>query len=236
MLGDLTTIDTLSYAAAAATLYSFFAKTMVPLRSAAIAANVFFIGYSAAKGVYATLILHAVLLPLNVQRLRAMQRLTRSVQAAAATGDFSMDWLRSYMKARSYPAGAVMFRKGDPATEAFHLVGGDIRLEEIGVRIGPGTFFGEMGLFTTDNRRTVTARCETEVRVLFITYDEFRQLYFQQPSFGFYVLRLIVSRMEKNLELARQVSAPGPSALPAPAPEMKDDAGARRPAEEGRLL
>ena len=97
-----------------------------------------------------------------------------------------------------------MFRKGDVSSEAYQLLSGEIELEEIGVRIGPGTFFGEMGLFTTDNRRTVSARCITPVEVLFITYEEFRQLYFQQPTFGFYVLRLIVQRMEKNLELARQ--------------------------------
>ena len=221
---DFLAIDVLSYAAAAATLYSFFAKTMIPLRTAAIAANVFFVAYSAFKGVYATLILHAVLLPLNMKRLRAMRRLTRNVKDAAAAGDFSMDWLRPYMKARRYPAGALMFRKGDTATEAYALVSGEILLEEIGVRIGAGTFFGEMGLFTTDNRRTVTARCASDVEVLFLTYDEFRQLYFQQPSFGFYVLRLIVSRMEKNLELARQV---GPKPEPS-RPETDNLPEARR--------
>ena len=85
-------------------------------------------------------------------------------------------------------------------------------------------FEGEMGLFTTDNRRTVTARCASDVEVLFLTYDEFRQLYFQQPSFGFYVLRLIVSRMEKNLELARQV---GPKPEPS-RPETDNLPEARR--------
>jgi CRP/FNR family cyclic AMP-dependent transcriptional regulator len=223
---ELASIDVLSYAAAAATLYSFFARTMVPLRAAAIAANLFFIVYSAAKGVHATLVLHVLLLPLNVHRLHAMLKLTRSVRDAAATGDFSMDWLRSYMKARSYPAGAIMFRKGEAADEAFALVSGEILLEEIGVRIGPGTFFGEMGLFTSNNQRTVTARCVGPAQVLYITYDEFRQLYFQQPSFGFYVLRLIVQRMEKNLELARQTAlAEPPDRAGPPAPVQVPEPG-----------
>jgi hypothetical protein len=203
---ELTPIEVLSYGAAFATLYGYFAKTMVPLRVAAIVANVLFIGYGFGKEFYVTGVLHAVLLPINVKRLRQMLRLTRNVQQAAA-GDFSMDWLRPFMKARRYEAGEQMFRKGDVSTEAYQLLSGEIELEEIGVRIGPGTFFGEMGLFTTDNRRTVSARCVAPVEVLFITYEEFRQLYFQQPTFGFYVLRLIVQRMEKNLELARQPMA-----------------------------
>ena len=211
---ELSPIDVLSYGAAGATLYGYFAKTMVPLRVAAIVANVLFVAYGLGKASYVMVLLHAVLLPINVKRLRQMLKLTRSVKEAAQ-GDFSMDWLRPFMKARRYEAGAQMFRKGDVSGEAYQLLFGEIELEEIGVRIGAGTFFGEMGLFTTDNRRTVSARCVTPVEVLFITYDEFRQLYFQQPTFGFYVLRLIVQRMEKNLELARQSATAAPPPQPA---------------------
>jgi hypothetical protein len=212
-----TFVEAFSYVAAGATLYAFYAKIMVPLRSAAIVANVLFIGYGAAKGAYAILALHAILLPLNVARLNAMLKLTRSVREAAS-GDFSMEWLRPFMKARQYEAGGQMFRKGDLATEAYQLLSGEIELEEIGVRIGPGTFFGEMGLFTASNCRTVSARCVTPVEVLFISYDEFRQLYFQQPTFGFYVLRLIVQRMEKNLEQARRSAQAQQGVAAAPEP------------------
>ena len=197
-------IEVCSYLAAGATVYAFSAKTIVPLRGAAIVANGFFIIYGLGQAAYATLILHTILLPLNVVRLRSMLRLIRSVREAASSSDFSMDWLRPYMKVRYYSAGTRPFSKGDLATEAFYIVKGEIELEEIRATIGPGIFFGEMGLFTTGNQRTVTARCTTDVKVLFITYDEFRQLFFQQPSFGFFVLRLIVQRMEQNLELARQ--------------------------------
>jgi CRP/FNR family cyclic AMP-dependent transcriptional regulator len=224
---EITPVEVLSYGAAGATLYGYFAKTMVPLRVAAIIANALFIAYGLAKGAYVMAILHSVLLPINVKRLRQMLRLTRNV-TEAVQGEFSMDWLRPFMKARHYDAGAQMFRKGDVSTEAYHVLSGEIDLEEIGVKIGPGTFFGEMGLFTTSNRRTVSARCNTPVEVLFITYDEFRQLYFQQPTFGFYVLRLIVQRMEKNLELARQSPRPAPQET---AQRYGDAAGPAVPAE-----
>src|SRR5918998_1574678 len=71
---ELTPIEVLSYGAAFATLYGYFAKTMVPLRVAAIVVNVLFIGYGFGKEFYVTGVLHAVLLPINVKRLRQMLR------------------------------------------------------------------------------------------------------------------------------------------------------------------
>jgi CRP-like cAMP-binding protein len=36
-----------------------------------------------------------------------------------------------------------------------------------------------------------------------IDYDRFKELYFQNPQFGFRLLHLIVARMETNLELSQ---------------------------------
>ena len=43
------------------------------------------------------------------------------------------------------------------------------------------------------------ARCVSDVRAWRITYSEFEQLYFQNPQFGFHIVRLMVRRMESNL-------------------------------------
>ena len=40
--------------------------------------------------------------------------------------------------------------------------------------------------------------------VLNISYDEVRQLYFQNPEFGFYFLRLTSERMFKNMQRMEQ--------------------------------
>jgi CRP/FNR family transcriptional regulator, cyclic AMP receptor protein len=52
-------------AAAAASLYTAQSKTIIPLRAAAIAANVFAMIYSFLHGTYPTFMLNSVLLPLN---------------------------------------------------------------------------------------------------------------------------------------------------------------------------
>ena len=65
-------IDLLGYAASGLTLATFAQRSMLPMRILALAANVFFIGYGA-MGVYLpVLILHLVLLPINLVRLRTL--------------------------------------------------------------------------------------------------------------------------------------------------------------------
>ena len=56
----------------------------------------------------------------------------------------------------------------------------------------------------------MTARCKTDVQAATITYDRFKELYFQNPQFGFYLLRLVVARMHSN-ELQFAAMAPPPS-------------------------
>jgi hypothetical protein len=68
----LSWIDVLGYAASGLTLATFAQRSMVPMRILALGANVCFIGYGA-MGVYLpVLILHVVLLPINLVRLRTL--------------------------------------------------------------------------------------------------------------------------------------------------------------------
>jgi hypothetical protein len=68
----LTWIDVLGYAASGLTLATFAQQSMLPMRILALGANVCFIGYGA-MGVYLpVLILHLVLLPINLVRLRTL--------------------------------------------------------------------------------------------------------------------------------------------------------------------
>jgi hypothetical protein len=62
-------VDGLGFIASGATLIAFAQKRMLPMRIAAIAANVCFIGYGALGVFYPVLALHLILLPLNIRRL-----------------------------------------------------------------------------------------------------------------------------------------------------------------------
>jgi CRP-like cAMP-binding protein len=63
----------------------------------------------------------------------------------------------------------------------------------------PGALVGEMGLLAPDNRRTQSIECIESGEVLAITYDKVLELYFQDPSFGYYFLRLTTDRLLQNI-------------------------------------
>ena len=75
----MTDAELLGYAAATCVFVTFYMKTMVPLRIAGIVSNFLFIGYGYAVGAHPVLILHLVLLPLNIIRLRQMISLRTAI-------------------------------------------------------------------------------------------------------------------------------------------------------------
>jgi CRP/FNR family cyclic AMP-dependent transcriptional regulator len=193
--------EILGVAAAAASLYAAHAKTIIPLRAAAVIANLLAMGYSLSHGTYPTFVLNALLLPLNAWRLHQMIDLVRGIDAAIKS-DMNVDWLLKYMRPKHYKAGDIMMARGEYATEAFYIVSGEVELVEINQTRGAGTLLGEIGLFTPDGQRIMTVRCKTDVEAAKIGYDQIKELYFQNPQFGFKLLHLIVARLQSNAELA----------------------------------
>ena len=189
-------------AAAAASLYAANSRTIIPLRIAAIVANALAMAYSSLHGTYPTFVLNAVLLPLNAWRLHGMMKLIRDIDAAARS-DLNAEWLLPYMRPMRFKAGDIMMKRGEYAHGAFYLAAGEVEIVEYRKTVGPGTLLGEIGLFAPDGLRTATARCKTDVEAARIDYDQFKELYFQNPEFGFRLLHLIVGRLQESNELPR---------------------------------
>jgi CRP-like cAMP-binding protein len=148
-----------------------------------------------------------ILLPLNSYRLYQMVQLVRRVSEASA-GDLSMDWLKPFMSSRRVAAGEVLFRDGDAADRMYYVVSGRFRLVELGKDVPPGTVVGELGLVAPDHARTQTLKCVDAGEVLQISYDQLKQLYFQNPKFGFYFLRLTSQRLFNDItRLERELAA-----------------------------
>ena len=89
----------------------------------------------------------------------------------------------------------------------FYTVTGRYRLNEIEQDIGPGQVIGEIGLIAPDNKRTLTFECIEDGELLAISYAQVKQLYFQNPAFGFYFLQLISQRLFKDIERLQQRAA-----------------------------
>lgn len=179
---------------------TFYMSRMIPLRAAGIAANITFITYASLAHVYPLLILHIILLPLNAYRMIQMIRLVNSVRKSSR-GDFSMDFLVPFMNKESFKKGAVVFTKGDDADKLYYLRKGSIKLKEFDVTLKEGELLGEIAIFSPDKARTATAVCEEDTDLLAIHEKQVLQLYYQNPRFGFYLVRLIIFRLLKDAKL-----------------------------------
>ena len=190
-------IEILGWVGATLTFVGYSMRTMMPLRMAAIGANVFFIAYSALSGIMPTLALHLALLPFNAFRLAELLRTTRKVRAAS-TEEGLPDGIKKYLRPIEIPSDGYLFRKGDVADRIYLLDEGCIRLEEIDVTVGPCELLGEVAFFSATRRRTLSARCEGECRILAMTEKDFTTLFYQSPAFAFHVVKLLARRLERS--------------------------------------
>lgn len=191
-------IDLLGWIAAGFTLLAHGMRTMLPLRIAGIGANLFFIAYSVSAGIVPTLALHVVLLPFNLYRLWEILRTRRDLKAVSA--DWSaLEVLGPYLSVTRYGAGQPVFAKGDPPDHLYLLKSGRVLLEEINVELGPDEIFGEIAFFTDAREWTVSARCIGPCEIARINEETFLKLYYQNPAFGLYVMKLATRRLMEGM-------------------------------------
>lgn len=203
-VADINFANMLALIGAALYVATLMVRTIVPLRILGIISMLFFMAYGALAGAVATFLLYFLSLPINIIRLRQMLNLVKKARLSAK-GDLSMDWLRPFMSPRKYRKGEELFHKGDVAKEMFLTVTGKFLVTEIGIELPPGRIMGELGFIAPENRRTQTVECIEDGAVLTITYEKLLELYFQNPEFGYYFLRLTSERLMQNISRLERV-------------------------------
>lgn len=178
---------------------SFVVKSMLRLRALALASNFFFIAWGYVEWVWPTLALNSIIVPLNAWHIWEIQKLTKEITRATEDSPVSQ-WLLPHMRRRSFTAGEVLFRKGDVADALIYIASGELRMAEIGERVGPGELIGEIGLFSPDKRRTQSLVCETDGTLYHMTGEMIFQLYYQNPKLGFYLMRLVAQRLLRDVQ------------------------------------
>ncbi|MGV3634140.1 MAG: Crp/Fnr family transcriptional regulator [Pseudorhodoplanes sp.] len=197
-MSSLSLLDAIGYFNAALGVAMLAMHTMIPLRITGIAHNLVSIVFGFFNGIYPMLIQHSILLPVNTLRLFQMRRLIKEVQTASA-GSHSMDWLKPFTQQRHLKAGETLFWKDDKADAMFFVVSGTLRLKELQIALQAGAVVGELGFISPNQTRTQTVECTEDAIVLTISYDKIEELYFQNPEFGFYFLRLAAARLFDNI-------------------------------------
>ena len=102
------------------------------------------------------------------------------------------------MTEQNLAAGQTLIRKGEKADRLFFLVDGTLEISELGKTIEPGAVLGEIGVFARDQERTATIVCRTDCRLYALSESKAKQLFFQNASFGFAVMQLIINRLLEN--------------------------------------
>lgn len=196
-----------AWVAAGLVFISFFMKTIVPLRRIAIASNVAFICYALmgiSFGIFdkvlPILVLHVALLFLNFMRLKEIQNTIRSVQAMTRE-HASLDALIPYMKHESVRREQLLFKKGDLADRLYVLKRGRIKLVEFDKFLEAGDVFGEVGIFSESEVRTSSAFAEEDSELYSLTSEKAVELFYQDPRFGFYIVRALARYVSEGVDL-----------------------------------
>jgi len=176
----MTFVEILGYAAAILLIASFAMKTLTTIRYLAVAAAVVLAVYAIVSGHYVVLVLAVLLAAVNAWRMWEAEKVVGAARAAAAgAGD-----------------------KGDPADAMYFVSHGRIELKEFGVEVGKDSLFGEIGVFAVENVRTATAVCLEDCSLLKVSAERMRELFYQNPDFGFFLVGVITRRLVADLDRA----------------------------------
>ena len=94
-------------------------------------------------------------------------------------------------------AGKVLCREGEPAQEFFVIIEGEAEATKDGESLrtmGPGDFFGEIGLIE-DIPRTATVTAATELRFFVLTRQSFWGMLDRMPGVERKILRALAKRL-----------------------------------------
>lgn len=195
------------YAASLLVFTTFYMRTMLPLRIVAIASNVAFIIYAAIDGLTPILILHGALLPLNLLRLLQIRDMAAQVERAG-THEFSARAILPFMKRRTLRANEPLFSINDLAEELYYVVDGELFIPELQQAVGPGSFIGEIALFSNTGRRTATAIARTDCTIMLLDKKAVFAALLHSPQLGIHLLKVITGRMLENAGIRGQQLTP----------------------------
>lgn len=196
----MTLQEILGYLGLAMLLASSAVRTIIWLRMLAIGASLAIAAYGVASARYPVAGFGAALLLVNAWRLWEMRRLVAIARAATAAGSapITADWILPFMRPMAVPADTIIFRRGEVAEAVYFISGGRVRFEELDIELGEGSLFGEIGVFSDGQVRSATAKSVGACSLLVVSAEKVRELFFQNPEFGFFLVGLITRRLSED--------------------------------------
>ena len=122
----------------------------------------------------------------------------RALPLFAELGDGGLRRVQSLVTEIQIPAGQVLVHADDPGAGLFVIEEGTALVETHSqgvVELGPGEFVGELALLVPEATRSARVRAKTDMRLLAIGANDFRQLLQDEPHVALAMLPVVAERL-----------------------------------------
>lgn len=115
---------------------------------------------------------------------------------------------------KQYPAKSVIIKEGDPSNDLYYIISGSVTVmvedqkgrEIVLTYLNPGDFFGEIGLFDEQHKRTAYVRAKTKCEIARINYDRLKSLQSIFPDLLFAIASQLAIRLRKTSSKVRDLA------------------------------
>ncbi|MEJ2761152.1 MAG: cAMP-activated global transcriptional regulator CRP [Gammaproteobacteria bacterium] len=112
---------------------------------------------------------------------------------------------------KAYPSKQLIIKEGDPSRDLYYIIEGSVTVlveddkghEIVLAYLNPGDFFGEIGLFDEEHKRTAFVRARTKCEIAQISYDRLINLPDIFPELLFSIASQLAIRLRRT---SRKVS------------------------------
>jgi len=112
---------------------------------------------------------------------------------------------------RNYPTKQTIIKEGDPSRDLYYIIAGSVSVliedakgrEIVLTYLNAGDFFGEIGLFNEEHKRTAFVRAKSRCEIAQISYERIKNLGDLLPDLLFLIASQMAVRLTKT---SRKVS------------------------------
>lgn len=126
-------------------------------------------------------------------------------------GDITISRFLEHCHKKSFPAKSVIIKEGDTSSDLFYIISGSVTVmiedhkgrEIVLAYLNAGDFFGELGLFDEQQKRSAFVRAKTKCEIAQINYQRLKGLTDLFPDLIFSIASQMAIRLKKT---SRKVS------------------------------